>query len=85
MTNIYLYQNYLIRKLTKLDLKILDLDSLYNYDVALLETKKYKKLMNKINLLNIELNLVQHIIKEMESMYAHMVSEEEQMLECKNV
>jgi hypothetical protein len=82
MTNIYLYQNYLIRKLTKLDLKILDLDSLYNYDVALLETKK---LMNKINLLNIELNLVQHIIKEMESMYAHMVSEEEQMLECKNV
>jgi hypothetical protein len=74
MTNIYLYQNYLIRKLTKLDLKILDLDSLYNYDVALLETKKYKKLMNKINLLNIELNLVQHIIKEMESMYAHMVS-----------
>ena len=85
MTNIYLYQNYLIRKLTKLDLKILDLDRLYNYDVALLETKKYKKLMNKINLLNIELDLVQQIIKEMESMYVHMVSLEEQMLEYKNV
>ena len=85
MTNIYLYQNYLIRKLTKLDLKILDLDKLYNYNVALLDSKKYKKLMNKINLLNIELEITQKIIREMESMYERMVSEEEQMLVCKSV
>ncbi len=87
MTNIYLYQNYLIKKLTSSELKLLDLDDSYqkycngniNLYSKLIESKKYTKLNKKINLYQIELELVQSIIVDMESMCEHMELMGEQM------
>jgi hypothetical protein len=84
MSNIYLLQNYLINKLTKTELKLSNLDESYrtycdsyhdsikiNIYSKMIENKKYAKLIKKINLLNIELELTQKIIKDLESMYEH--------------
>jgi hypothetical protein len=93
MAKIYLHQNYLSNKLTKLDVKLLNLDYSYREycdgDMLLyselIESKKYSKLMKKINLLTIELELVQEIIKDWESMCEYKGLMGEQMLEYKNV
>ena len=108
MSNIYLFQNYLINKLTKTELKLSNLDESYrvycdsycdsycdtycdtycdsikmNIYSKLIENKKYAKLIKKINLLNIELEFTQKIIKDLESMYEHKELGEEQMWEYK--
>jgi hypothetical protein len=87
MANIYLYQNHLICKLTKKELQILDLDNCYREycegDIDLysdlIESKKYEKLMKKINRIRIELELVQELIKDLESMCEYKELVEEQM------
>lgn len=68
MINKYEYKNYLIRKLTSTELKLLKLDEEYRnqcdlYDASIkmkiysemIENKKYARLMKKINLYQVEL------------------------------
>ena len=94
MSNIYLYKNYLIKKLTRVELKLSDLDESYRFICdtiddnsnkmneysKLITNTKYSKLMKKINLYQIELYLVSEVITDLESMYEYKELMEEQML-----
>lgn len=93
MANIYEYKNWLIKKLTNAEIKLSNLDESYRiicdtyHDTIkmivyskLIENKKYSKLMKKINLYQIDLDLVLEIIKDLESMYEYKESLEQQML-----
>jgi hypothetical protein len=90
--DIYLYQNYLIEKVTKLELKLLNLDESYRlycneyHDSIkmeiysnLIESKKYVRLNKKINLYQMELELIRDIIKVVEPKCEYMELMEEQM------